>query len=683
MDNLAAFSEELRQRISILADSTQNFTRAALAELAGGWLEDEGEIEEFVPSYYEAHGIQVDGYGLSEQNDSIDLFLVDYIFDSDKTTLSATELNQGFKRLLRFFGQAVSRNLHQELDFSSPAYGMAWTIRERAASLGRLRLFIVSNRLLSRRVESLPPTTLDSWQVSYHVWDLQRLSRLHETRPEPILIDLREEPFHPVQCLPAHLPSGDYRSYLVVIPGHVLARLYGRYGARLLELNVRTFLQARGNVNKGIRNTILNEPQMFFAYNNGITATADEVVTETRDGLERIVSLSNLQIVNGGQTTASLYHASRNKADLSGVFVQMKLSVVQPDIAPQVAPKIAEYANTQNKVSAADFFSNHAFHVRMEEMSRRIWAPAVESAQRQTKWFYERARGQYAEAQSALTTAETRAWQMEYPKGQVFTKTDLAKYENVWEGYPVEVNRGAQKNFASFAQRICSLWDENDTTFGDRFFKRAVARCLIFRETEKLVSRQPWYQGGYRANIVAYSQALLSVLATRYKKVPDWDGIWSRQGITPAFGQAIAGCAQKVNSFIVATPDSIRNVTEWCKKQACWEGIQRLDVDLSEAFLAELLPVAEENRRERDAQGQRAMDNGIEAQQEVFSLGAPFWAQLDDYCRSRRIPMTSKERSILETATRMPRALPSDRQSLMLMELLRRVEKEGFTWGAN
>ena len=205
-------------------------------------------------------------------------------------------------------------------------------------------------------------------------------------------------------CLPAHLNSATYKSYLVVMPATVLAELYGKYGSRLLEQNVRSFLQVRGNVNKGIRATIMNDPEMFFAYNNGITATARDVENGKHANGIVIVSLKDLQIVNGGQTTASLFHTHRkDKASLENIFVQMKLSVIDEEKSEEVVPRISEYANTQNKVNAADFFSNHPFHVRMEGFSRRLWAPAQQGAQRETKWFYESARGQYADAQSKLT----------------------------------------------------------------------------------------------------------------------------------------------------------------------------------------------------------------------------------------------------------------------------------------
>ena len=678
MQDMIAFSEEFNQQTRLRAEDTKNFSRSAMAELATEWMINEGEIEEFIPAYHDVRGMRVDGYGFSEKDDAIDLFVVDYTQNTNPTSLTATEIQQEFNRLKNFFIKGATKQLHKTLEESSPAYGLAWSLMNRAASFGRIRLFLLSNRLLSSRVDVLEGELIGSWLVSFHVWDLQRLARLQDTRPEPIVIDFEQDFSQPLPCLPAHLPSDDYRSYLLVVPGQTLAELYEKYGSRLLELNVRTFLQLRGKVNKGIRNTIQNEPNMFFAYNNGITATAEDVSTRPIQGAEHLVTATNFQIVNGGQTTASLYHAKRRKTDLNGTFVQVKLSVVKPELSTRVAPNIAQYANTQNRVSDSDFFSNHAFHVRIEEISRRIWAPAVDGSQRQTKWFYERARGQYAEAQSSMTKAEINRWKKEYPKPQMFTKTDIAKFENVWDGNPVVVNRGAQKNFVEYAKRIGKRWEEDNTLFNDRYFKRAVARAIVFRTTEKLVSAQPWYQGGYRANIVAYTQALLGERFGREKLVPDWDGIWLKQATSPAFQQALIDCAMKINDFIVDTPEQIRNVTEWCKKEACWEGIQKIHLDLPEELRDELVGLSEETAKEKDAKELRVVDNGIEAQKEVLKLGAPFWRRLHDFSRNNKVGISPKEQGVLGVAMSMPVRLPSDKQSTILMALLKRMEIEGF-----
>ena len=234
-------------------------------------------------------------------------------------------------------------------------------------------------------------------------------------------------------CIEAGNASDDYSAYLCVVPATTLADIYDYFGSRLLEGNVRSFLTTKGRVNKGIRNTVLNEAQMFFAYNNGIAATASAITIEETDRGLRLLTATDLQIVNGGQTTASLASARRqDKASLERVFVPMKLSVVTPERSGEMIPLISRYANSQNRVSDADFFSNHEYHRRLEKISRRLWAPAKPGAQHETHWFYERARGQYVNEMAALSPGERRRYQQLNPRDQVVTKTDLAKAENSW-----------------------------------------------------------------------------------------------------------------------------------------------------------------------------------------------------------------------------------------------------------
>ncbi|MCU7865352.1 MAG: AIPR family protein, partial [Candidatus Thiodiazotropha sp. (ex Lucinoma borealis)] len=357
--------------------------------------------------------LRIDGYaGDPVENDGVlTLFIADFYPQQKAGTLTQSDVTKIFKRLENFFESSLKRDFHLQMEESSPGYGLAEIIHSRQARLTRVRFFLLSNRILSSRAESIPESVVNGISVSFNIWDVSRLYRLATSKKEreDIEIDLMSEFGETLSCLPASVGDTGYKAYLVVIPATILSRLYERWGARLLEQNVRCFLQARGKVNKGIRNTIINDPQMFFAYNNGITATAELVETTDSGSSVEITKLRNLQIVNGGQTTASLFTTWKNdKVQLDTIFVQMKLSVVEPEDVIRVVPKISEYANSQNKVNAADFFSNHPFHIRIEEISRRLWAPSPDSSHQESKWFYERARGQYLDTKSRLTPAEKK-----------------------------------------------------------------------------------------------------------------------------------------------------------------------------------------------------------------------------------------------------------------------------------
>ena len=222
---------------------------------------------------------------------------------------------------------------------------------------------------------------------------------------------------------------------------------------------------------------------------------------------------------------------------MSLTFLQMKLSVVDPERATRLVPKISEFANSQNRVNAADFFSNHPFHVRIEEFSRRIHAPSADGTFRESKWYYERARGQYADARARLTPAQRRKFDLENPRPQLLNKTDLAKYVSVWEGLPQEVSLGAQKNFAEFARRIGQRWTKASNSFNEDWYREAVAKAIVFKATERLVSNAPWYQGGYRANIVAYAIAKTAYDIKERRCSVDFPKIWRRQAVGAPIGE--------------------------------------------------------------------------------------------------------------------------------------------------
>lgn len=314
---LDEFYHELQHKIRLKSQELEDFPEPSFLEMVTEELCESGVIEDF--SHAHLFGIKsgpyrnsrVDGYCFSEENDSIDLFVVDYKQNDKLSTLTFTEMEAIFSRLERFFVASTSSSAFEGMEESSPVYGLSYQLNREACKYCNLRFFLVSSRVLSGRVKALENKQIENWNVSFQVWDAARQHRMHDSRGqrEDVIVDFIEEFGEPLACLPAHIGAEDYQSYLAVVPGEQLANLYGTYGGRLLELNVRTFLQARNKVNKGIRNTIVNNPDRFFAYNNGITATAEEVVVEN-GGISRA---KNLQIVNGGQTTASLYHASENK----------------------------------------------------------------------------------------------------------------------------------------------------------------------------------------------------------------------------------------------------------------------------------------------------------------------------------------------------------------------------------
>ena len=470
-----------------------------------------------------------------------------------------------------------------------------------------------------------------------------------------------------------------------MIPGDVLASIYDKFGARLLEGNVRSFLSTKVAVNKKIRETIINAPEMFFAFNNGISVTAKDVQVEDHNGMQYIVSARDFQIINGGQTTASLYNARRNNhADLKPVFVQMKMTVIDEtttstDEADNLIRDISRSSNSQNKVSDADFFASHPFHRQMEQISKITYAPAMHGAQYETIWFYERARGQYLQEQMRMTTAKKNAFLLKNPKDQVIKKTDLAKVQNTWLGHPDTVSKGAQTNFIQFANYIDEKWQEDDSQFNTQYYQSTVALLIMFNYLTGIIPKQPWYEGGYRANIITYSIALFHRLIMKQYHGRDLDLmlIWNKQELPDAVKTALEMIAEKVFYKLTDESRPIINVTQWCKRAACWDQVQSLNISLP-AELEDCLLANEDGKNQRRlAKKDQKVVKGINAQTEVVKLSAEHWKRLAEFAVNHHL-VSPTDVSALKVACQLPNKIPNSVQAQHLLDLESRARREGF-----
>lgn len=680
------FASEFFQEVIRASDANEAFAEDVFFEKFCEHLVAAGEILSADRAAYQGSprtGVRVDGYGGDpddHESGTLSLIICDFQQDSETSRLTGSEMEVIFRRLVKFLRKSLDPDWRNALEETSAAFGLADLIAQRWSEVGKVRLFLISNRELSARVDRRESEEFDGRTIAYSVWDIQRLQRFVTSgrSQEDIEVNLEKEFGGGLAILPAQQSKTDYESYLAIVPGEMLASIYDRWGTRLLEQNVRVFLQARGNVNKGIKNTLESEPAMFFAYNNGITATAEEITVTKSDGLMLLRRVKNFQIVNGGQTTASIHAAYRNKADLSRVFVQMKLSVVHAEQTEKVVPKISEYANSQNRVNAADFFSNHPFHIRMEVFSRRMYAPSPDGTFRQSKWFYERARGQYADARASLTPAGRKRFSLENPRNQLLSKTDLAKFLNVWRGKPHQVSLGAQKNFAFFAKDIGQSWRKDPDQFNEGWYREAVAKAIVFKACEKIVSAQPWYQGGYRANIVAYSIAKISCDVAKFGKAVNFQSIWQQQSICSETGKTLAVVAEKVHAVLISPPPGISNVTEWAKKQGCWDRVQALKIKWGKRFLDQLISLREEKEVARKAKLDQKQLNGIEAQIAVVAAGPAFWADMLAWGQEQGL-LTPKEAGVIGVAAQPSRKTPpSEAQAILAINAFHKLQREGF-----
>mgnify|MGYP002575575610 FL=1 len=558
----------------------QTFTRFFL-----DLLSEAGETESTTVAYDEkdfgtkkTH--KINGYAISDNYETVDLFITIYRPEEEIPIIYKKDIDQAVTRITNFFRKATYNNYEDDVAESSPIFEFAHTLgsyQELKDNLVRVNAFILTNGEYKGEIPQ--STSLNGNKIFYRILDINYLFQVSEASHVPIEIDFDEEKAM-VPCLPASTDNEEYQAYVAIIPGTCLASLYERFGSRLLEQNVRSFLQFNGKINKGIRETIKTEPHMFFAYNNGLAATADHI--ELDESGHFISRINNLQIVNGGQTTASIYYTQKkDKADISRIYVQMKISVIKKqEQFSEIVSRISKYANTQNKVNDADFTANNQALIEFEKLSRYILTPMSSDSPLQTFWFFERARGQYKtlRQKEGFTKSRQDAFDKKYPKGQVLTKTDIAKYlnayEEVYEGKklvigPHVVARGNEKNYARF---INNNLPENLKKINNVYFEDTIAKAILFKTADKRYGTKASdvHIGELKNVTVPYTIALLTRITDGKL---DLYKIWKAQQLSPALSDFIFDLMIQVNEFIIKNSVGSHYI-EWAKKEECWDKVK-------------------------------------------------------------------------------------------------------------
>lgn len=671
-----------------IVDYHQNFLQTILSESESRGLlkpqaflevccEELVEIGDLTNNYtaaeYNKTGIEIHGYDFDEERSVLSLLVHQFFQEDEIQTLTKTQINTKFNRLKNFFRKCSA--LQNELEETSEAYEMVYHINKylKKDQVQKIKLILISDGKSTRNLSIIESETIANIPVEFRVIDIEYFYQTYMSKSASGEIEVNT--FLP--SLEIKDNSKIYKSYLSVISGDQLVEIYEKYGQKLFEQNVRTFLQFKGNVNKGIKNTIEYQPEMFFAYNNGITATASSVEADNKGN---IIKIQNLQIVNGGQTTSAIYAAKKNlKKNVSDIAVQMKLTVVKKEgEQSDFVSKISEYANTQNKVNKSDFFSNSPFHLEMKDYSKRIWVAATNGSQRRTHWFYERVRGEYLNEQAYLTKAEKTRFQLENPKTQMLDKTFLAKSENSWMQKPQVVAKGAQFSFANFADYITSQLEKNNKVITENYFKDAVARVILFKNTEKIVSDANWYENAFRAQIVTYTMAYLSYIVEKQDKFFNFQRIWETQKLPSDVYRAIEVISEQIHQSITNPLEGSANITQWCKKDACWNTVKELQIPVK--FTPEML-VEKEEAKYIQKQSKKEKKLLTEAEMQIFVMKTEMkvWTRVYEYYRDEKSKSINfMQLDILKKWATGRMEYPSEKQSVILYKLLKQISEEGI-----
>jgi hypothetical protein len=551
-------------------------------------------------AYYESDSpnAKLDAYSINESGERLQLYIIDddtlsENADNDSLLVSVrANYEKQFNRAATLIKEIyLGKSEHQ---FSSPLLPLVskLTSVEGVEQFDVVEIFLVSLTATVERpggvvrpksihfAESALPITIThgGQKIKKEILVMRKLIDLNflfnveiaKGNREPLLVDFSKtfgEGLHAIQAAKEEM----FESYLCVLPADLLVELYKRYSTRLLEKNVRSFLQFRG-VNAGIKKTIKDEAYKFIAYNNGLTITATEGKVRNKRGQFYIQSLTDFQIVNGGQTTASIYFSKKEGLDVSKVKVMAKINLaknLKDRELDELIGNISEYSNAQSRVSKVDLRSRNPQLVKLKQLSESVTTPTGEN------WFFERAKGEY-QTQVRIKGRNKKIITKKYPPKRRFTKELLAKYYIAWGDTPYLVKKGGEKVFRYFLEELSGDPDEDiEPLIVDReFYENLISRIIIFRGMESIHGTRAKALGQLRAAVIPYS---ISVLYEQTDGLVDGRGfnfgiIWQKQSLPDdlaAFFEELMKLMYEVFRKYSLSDD----VSEYTKKKELWDAI--------------------------------------------------------------------------------------------------------------
>jgi len=684
MIELEDFRNELIQNARITSQQIGNGDCAAFVDEVIKYYQDMGFYQDYQSSFFSKRikgnaEVRFDGYSYEEAENCLTIVTAIYSGDDIIPVVTQTDIQNCFVRALRFVQNSLGENKlefkKENLEVGHQAYDLFKDLNQYTKDnlLQNIKLLFITDGKISERIKTINVESINNIPVSFEIIDITELYKtiILSGENEEISIDLSEyqSSKNGLQCIEIPQNTNLFKCYLAVFPGDALAELYHRYGSKLLEGNVRSFLTTKKAVNKKIRATILQNPSLFFVYNNGIAVTSTKIeTTQTPEGL-KITKINNLQIINGGQTTASLASAKfKDKASLSQIAVQVKLTVINTDNKDQngkLIQEISRSSNSQNPVSNADFFSNHPFQqqIKLLSESTECEAPAINNSVYRTCWFYERTNGEYNQKKMFKTQAEVRRFEERNPKNQKITKTSLAKSYNLYiNQFPHLVSKGSMTNFCKFADEVTKSWDDPQTgetykkKFHFGFYRQMASIHLLIEKTGDIVSSQPWYDGSYRANIVAYSIAFFFFVINRqfYDKGKkfNYHTIWDKQEIPDDLVQIMTDITSFINNYILEDAMQ-KNVTQWCKTERCWKALKEKDYTLPDYSVSLLEDLSEYDNEDKMEKKNLEEVLEITSMNDVLKFSETDWINLENYHFSDNFTFTYPEISSIREVRKM------------------------------
>lgn len=670
--DIKEFAQEFIENVKMSVDMSDGDYDQELATSILEYMEDNGEVNAPEICSFQKTRTRITAYDYNDEAESLDLF---YLIKEDTLLgkINNSRVQQGFNYLMSFYREAMNGQLFKNTDVapSDEIVEVAKLVQSTKGQIKQLRVYVITDGLTDP--SAVPPAVEsenDEYVIECNVWDMQRVYQQHRIRAgkEKVEIDFPTSYNTELQCLKMSEQNLFVDAYLAIIPGITLAKIYKQYQQVLLEKNVRTFLQFKGKVNKEIRKTLRTAPDMFFSYNNGISTTASEIETREVDGALYITRLYDWQIVNGGQTTASIAASLTDKeVDLSKVFVPMKVSVIHnTDHDDEIIKSISTYANRQTAIKDSDYSANEPYLIDLERYSRSEWVPNGNNKP-VCKWYFERTRGQYLDQLAQLDGFNERSFKKEYPKKQKITKTDIAKYESTWKQRPYDVCRGAERNYQMFVADI----KREKPTISAAYFKHIIAKGILFNTIDSIVKSKEL--GGYKANMNAYLMASISFLSDGNL---DLTYIWEHQQVQPEVIVKVESLIPLVWDHLTgggASGNQSSNVGEWTKRPDCWN---KLKLKLGE------VEKLGDNLMQPDTNDDGSYLNETQQSriQEAEAIGPDYWFSLSQWAKSNNMltPIERKAAFNFGSMKSRGRGIATLKQALLALKIVEKAKEQGF-----
>ena len=670
--DIKEFAQEFIDNVKMSVEMTSSDYDQELATSILEYMEDNGEVNAPEICSFQKTRTRITAYDYNDEAESLDLF---YLIKADSLLgkINNNKVEQGFNFLMAFYREAMNGQLfkNQDVAASDEIVEVAKLVQSTKGQIKQLRVYVITDGLTN---PSAVPAAVESddeeYVIEYNVWDMQRVYQQHNIRAgkEKVEIDFPTTYNTELQCLKMSEQNLFVDAYLAIIPGITLAKIYKQYQQVLLEKNVRTFLQFKGKVNKQIRKTLREQPDMFFSFNNGISTTAAEIETKEVDGMSYITRLYDWQIVNGGQTTASIAASLTDKeVDLSKVFVPMKISVIRDaEHDDELIKQISVSANSQTAIKNSDFSANDPYLVDLEKFSRTEWVPNGNNKPI-CKWYFERTRGQYLDQLAQLSGFNEKNFKIEYPKKQKVTKTDIAKFEATWKQRPYDVCRGAEKNYQMFVADI----KREKPTISALYFKNLISKGILFNTVDNIVRSKNL--GGYKANMDAYLMSSISFLSGGNL---DLTYIWEYQKVQKEVIDRVEQLIPIVWNHLIGGANGgnqSSNVGEWTKRPDCWNKL-KLKLGEFDKFGDNLMqPDTNDDGSYLNETQQRRI-------QEAESIEPSYWFGLASWAKSNNLltPIERKAAFNFGTMKSRNRGITSLKQALFALKIVEKAKELGF-----